>query len=64
MFEDDAPQKTPSSAIIPGEDLSEFSIESLQERRGLIESEIARIDAMISSKQSGLQAAESFFKQG
>jgi uncharacterized small protein (DUF1192 family) len=64
MFEDDAPQKTMSSAIIPGEDLSEFSIEDLRERRSLIEAEIARIDAAISSKQSGLQAAESFFKQG
>ncbi|WP_394693735.1 DUF1192 domain-containing protein [Hyphobacterium sp.] len=64
MFDDDAPLKTHSNAIIPGEDLSEFSIEGLKERRDTIEGEIARIDAMIASKESGREAAESIFKQG
>jgi len=64
MFEDDAPLKANSNTIIPGEDLSEFSIEGLQERRDVIEDEIKRIDEMIASKQSGREAAESIFKQG
>lgn len=64
MFDEDAPLKKNSSAIIPGEDLSEFSIESLQERRDVIEAEIARIDEMIAFKQSGRAAAESIFRQG
>jgi len=63
MFEEDAPLKKNSNVIMPGEDLSEFSIEGLQERRDTIEGEIKRIDEMISSKQSGREAAESIFKQ-
>lgn len=64
MFDEDAPLKKNSNTIIPGEDLSEFSIESLQERREAIEAEITRIDEMIAFKQSGRAAAESIFRQG
>ncbi len=64
MFDEDAPLKKISNAIIPGEDLSEFSIESLQDRRETIEAEITRIEEMIAFKQSGRAAAESVFQQG
>lgn len=64
MFDEDAPLKKRSNVIIPGEDLSEFSIADLQERRAAIEAEIIRIDEMIASKQSGRAAAESIFRQG
>jgi uncharacterized small protein (DUF1192 family) len=64
MFEDDLPAKRDTTAIVPGEDLSDFSIEALEERKQAIVDEIARIDAMIRSKQAGRQAAESVFKQG
>lgn len=64
MFEDDLPQSKPEDAIIPGEDLSDLSIEALQARRDLLSAEIERIGKMIESKQSGRDAAEAFFKQG
>jgi uncharacterized small protein (DUF1192 family) len=64
MFDDDTPLKNKSTGIIPGEDLSEFSIEELKERRDSIDGEIKRIDAMIDSKQSGREVAESIFRQG
>lgn len=64
MFDEDAPLKKNSNVIIPDADLSEFSIESLQERREAIEAEIRRIDEMIASKQSGRAVAESIFRQG
>ncbi|WP_421788935.1 DUF1192 domain-containing protein [Hyphobacterium sp.] len=64
MFEDDSPSKPNSDAIVPGEDLSDFSIEALEERKAAIEAEISRIDAVIASKQSGRAAAEAVFKQG
>lgn len=64
MFDDDTPLKNKSNGIIPGEDLSEFSIEELKERRDSIDGEIKRIDAMIDSKQSGREVAESIFRQG
>ena len=62
MFEDDLPTKAGKDAIIPGEDLSDFSIEALETRKQKLTEEIARIDTMIGSKQSGRAAAESFFK--
>lgn len=64
MFEDDAPTKPNPDAIVPGEDLSDFSIEALEERKAAITEEISRIEAMIASKQSGRAAAEAVFKQG
>ncbi|WP_421785348.1 DUF1192 domain-containing protein [Hyphobacterium sp.] len=63
MFEDDAAPVRDKAAIVPGEDLSAFSIEALEERKQAIQDEIGRIDAMIASKQSGREAAESFFKK-
>jgi uncharacterized small protein (DUF1192 family) len=60
-MDEDAPQ-TPKSAIIPGEDLSRFSIEDLEERRETLTAEIARIDAETEKKRTGLAAADAIFK--
>ena len=61
MYQDDAPRKK-SDAIRPGEDLSDFSIEGLEERKSLLEEEIKRIEETITSKQIGREAAEAVFK--
>ena len=61
MYQDDPPRQK-SDAIRPGEDLSDFSIDGLKERKTLLQEEIRRIDATIESKQKGRQAAESVFK--
>jgi uncharacterized small protein (DUF1192 family) len=63
MIEDDAPAVRDAAAIVPGEDLSGFSIEALEDRKQAIQEEIGRIEAMIASKQSGREAAESIFKK-
>lgn len=64
MFEDDLPAKTDRDTIIPGEDLSDFSIEALEERKAALIGEIARIEQTIESKQSDRVAAESIFRKG
>ena len=63
MFEDDMPDAARNrAAIIPGEDLSAFSLEDLKERREKLVAEIARIDAVTEKKQAGKQAADAIFK--
>jgi uncharacterized small protein (DUF1192 family) len=64
MDDGDLPMKPSATVITPGEDLSALSLEDLAERRGLIESEIARIDAMVTSKKAGRETAESVFRTG
>jgi len=61
MMEDEAPKQA-KTAIIPGEDLSRFSIEDLEERRESLTAEIARIDAETEKKRTGLAAADAIFK--
>ena len=61
MYQDDPPREKPG-AIRPGEDLSDFSIDGLEERKTLLLEEIKRIDDMISSKQKGRLDAEAVFK--
>jgi|TARA_R110002073_G_scaffold257583_1_gene420369 uncharacterized small protein (DUF1192 family) len=64
MDDGDLPMKPSATVITPGEDLSALSLEDLAERRSLIESEIARIDAMVTSKKAGRETAESVFRTG
>lgn len=64
MDDGDLPMKPSATVITPGEDLSALSLEDLAERRSLIESEIARIDAMVTSKKAGRETAESVFRAG
>ncbi|MCF8879982.1 DUF1192 domain-containing protein [Hyphobacterium sp. SN044] len=64
MFDEgDLPLRTGRTIITPGEDLSEFSVEGLKERVELLNSEIARAEAMIQSKTAGRAAAESVFRK-
>lgn len=64
MFHDDdtAASTPPKEAIIPGEDLSELSLDDLAERRALLEAELRRIDAVTEKKQAGRSAADAVFK--
>ena len=64
MFDEgDLPLRTGRTVITPGEDLSEFSVEGLKERVELLNSEIARAEAMIRSKTAGRAAAEDVFRK-
>ena len=61
MFDDDEAETAPRTAIIPGEDLDGFSLESLAERRKILQDEIKRIDAAEKKKRSGRDEAEAVF---
>jgi uncharacterized small protein (DUF1192 family) len=60
MEEEDA--KKLKSGPAAGEDLSNLSVEELEERVEVFEAEIARLKQVIASKQSSKTAADSFFK--
>jgi len=60
---EDEERKTKIADIVIGEDLSMLSVEELESRIEILQSEIARIRDDIGSKQSSLSVAESFFKQ-
>ena len=61
VTEDESPRKT--AEIVIGADLSMMSIEHLQERITILESEIARIRQVVDSKQQSRTDAEAFFKR-
>ena len=46
-----------------GQDLSTLSVDELGERIGLLEDEIARLEAAVAKKQASLSAADLFFKK-
>jgi uncharacterized small protein (DUF1192 family) len=48
--------------IIPGEDLSAFSLDDLAERRLALLDEIQRIDEITDKKRAGRDAADAVFK--
>jgi uncharacterized small protein (DUF1192 family) len=60
--EDGAASTSKQNVITPGEDLSDYSIEALAERRGLLELEIQRIDEITDKKHAGRSEAEAIFK--
>ena len=60
MDEEIIKPKKPGPAV--GEDLSELSVEELQNRVTEFEDEIERLKAEIDGKQSSKVAADSFFK--
>lgn len=62
MFEDDLPR--PPSQIAIGGDLSEASIEELEERIGALKDEIARIETALATKRQGRAAADAVFGGG
>lgn len=61
MF-DDQPQKQPLNSIILGADLSEMSVDDIDERIEALETEIGRLKEERARKVDHLAAAQSFFK--
>lgn len=62
MMDDDAPPKRKLAHEI-GQDLALLSVEELRERIGLLQQEIARLEAALSQKQASLSTAAQFFKR-
>ncbi len=60
MFEDEEPKKPKAHEV--GMLLDTLSIEELRDRIGLLEGEIARLQAAIEAKQKSKSAAASVFK--
>ena len=58
--DDDKPRKKVSHEI--GQDLSLLSVEELNGRIALMQSEIERLQAAVAKKQASKAAADSFFK--
>lgn len=62
MFEDDdRPKKKISHEI--GQDLALLSVDELNQRIALLQSEIARLEADIVGKQAKRNAADAFFRK-
>lgn len=59
---DDEPVKIPRKHEI-GQDLSLLSVDELRHRIGMLEEEIARIEAELSSKGAAKGAAEALFRR-
>jgi uncharacterized small protein (DUF1192 family) len=59
MMEDELPR--PAPRIIVGENLTTLSIQDLEERIDGLRSEIARTEEALTSKRSGLAAADAVF---
>lgn len=62
MIHDDEPRAT-GEVLTPGEDLEIYGVEQLAERIALLKAELARAEAMLAKKQTGLAAADSLFKK-
>lgn len=60
MEPDDLPRKKP--VITVGEPLDMISLAELEQRIEDLESEIARVKAMIASKRASKNAADAFFR--
>ncbi len=59
--DDDRPKKKIAHEI--GQDLALLSVKELDERIGLLQSEIARLEANKAGKQASRQTADQFFKK-
>lgn len=60
---DDEPPKKKKAAHELGEDLSTLSLNELEDRIGLLKTEIERIENVIRSKRTSADVAASFFKR-
>jgi uncharacterized small protein (DUF1192 family) len=58
--EEDRPRKKVAHEI--GQELALLSVEELRERIALLQSEIARLEAAMKSKEATRSAADKFFK--
>lgn len=61
MFHEEAP-RAKSDSFSPGQDLSAYAIEELEELKAVLESEIARVEAVVAQKKKGREAADAVFK--
>jgi uncharacterized small protein (DUF1192 family) len=59
---DDEPVR-PSSVHAIGQDLSLLSVDEIRNRIGLLQSEIARLEAELDAKGASKDAAEAFFRR-
>jgi uncharacterized small protein (DUF1192 family) len=62
MEPDDLPKERPD--IVIGENLELLSLAELEQRIQILDSEIARIRAVIAAKQASRNAADAFFRPG
>jgi uncharacterized small protein (DUF1192 family) len=60
LFEDDKPKRKLAHEL--GQDLSLLSVGDLEERIGLMKTEIARLEADMAAKKASKSAAASLFK--
>jgi len=63
MDTDDLEPRQGQTVALSKQDLSNFSIEDLEERIAELKAEIVRCESVIQSKQGSRQDAESFFKK-
>ena len=61
LIDDDPPKKKKAHEL--GEDLATLSLDELDERMGMLKSEIERIEAAIRAKRASADVAASFFKR-
>jgi len=61
LIDDDPPKKKKAHEL--GEDLATLSLDELDERIGMLKSEIERIEATIRAKRASADVAASFFKR-
>ncbi len=59
---DEEGRKIEAPAHAVGADLSDLSVEELQERIAMLRQEISRVEAAIEGKNGSIAVAESFFK--
>lgn len=59
---DEEGRKIEAPAHALGADLSDLSVEELQERIAMLKEEIIRVETAINSKSGSIAAAEAFFK--
>jgi uncharacterized small protein (DUF1192 family) len=60
---EEEPIRRPKTVHEIGSDLSLLSVAELRERIGALSAEIARLEAVIRSKESSKDAADTFFKR-
>lgn len=62
LFDDEPVNRTPVHVL--GQNLSELSVDDLEERIGQLRAEIDRLENEMTAKGSSRLAAEAFFRRG
>lgn len=61
LFDEEPPKR--KAELVIGEELGRLSIDELQERIGVLEAEIGRVEEALRHKRASQGAAEAFFKR-